>query len=214
MKWTPEQLAELRRIYPDRTAEDCARALGRSVSSIRNAAFLNGLNKSSQFLNSERSGRISDLTRFGRAYRFPKGHATWNRGMKGLDIGGKQTRFKAGDMPHNHRTVGSERVDRDGILWRKATDTRRKSDWKAVHVIEWEKVNGALPSGKVVIFADGNRRNFDPSNLLAVTRGELMQRNTVHRYPKEIARLVQLRGVLNRQIRKRERDAKQDRRPA
>lgn len=211
MKWSTAQLAMLRVIYPDHTADECAIILGRSVSSIRNAAHLNGLRKSPEFLAGEKSGR-RQLPESGVTYRFPKGHATWNRGMKGLDIGGKGTRFKAGNMPQTYRPVGSERTDRDGILWRKVSDTRVKCiDWKAVHVIEWEAANGPLPVGKVVIFSDGNRRNFDSSNLLALTRAELMKRNTVHRYPKEIARLVQLRGALNRQIRKRERNAEQNR---
>lgn len=210
MKWTVSELAFLRSHYPNKTADEIARLLGRSVSSVRNAAHLNGLRKSEEFLISEASGRM--FADAGRAYRFQKGHTTWNRGMKGLDIGGKKTRFATGHMPQTHRPVGSERTDRDGILWRKVSDTRRKMvDWRAVHVIEWERANGPLPSGKIVIFQDGNRCNFDPANLLAVTRAELMKRNTVHRYPKEVARLVQLRGALNRQIRKRERDAEQNR---
>lgn len=215
MKWTSAELARLRVMYLDHTAEECARRMGRSVSSIRNAAHLNGLRKSAEFLASERSGRIPKLAKTGEQHRFRKGHATWNRGMKGLDIGGKKSRFKEGNLPHTYRPIGAERISKEGILWRKVADTRcKKIDWRPVHVIEWERVNGPLPAGKVVIFADGNRRNFDSANLLALTRAEFMKRNSVHRYPKEIARLVQLRGALNRQIRKRERDAEQNRRPA
>jgi hypothetical protein len=207
MKWSAEQLARLRVIYPDHTAVECARMLGRTPSSIRNAAQLNGLQKSGEFLAGAKSGR-NHLIQAGVAHRFQKGHATWNHGMTGLDIGGKETRFKVGHLPKTHRPVGSERIDRDGILWRKVSDTRKaRVDWKAVHVIAWERANGPLPPGKVVIFDDGNRRNFDPKNLLALTRAELMRRNTVHRYPKEIALAVQLLGALNRQIRRRERDA-------
>lgn len=72
----------------------------------------------------------------------------------------------------------------------------------------WEAEHGPLPAGKFVVFADRNQKNFDPSNLVAVTRSENMRRNTYHRYPKEVARLIQLRGALNRQIHKRERHAK------
>lgn len=203
--WTSEELARLRAIYPNHTAEECAAMIGRSVSSVRNATHALGLHKSTEFLASERSGRISALVDKGRAHRFKPGHTTWNRGMRGLRQLGGETKFKAGNMPHTYRPVGSERVDRDGILWRKVADTRnRRIDWRPVHVTEWEKVNGALPAGKVVIFADGNRRNFEPSNLLALSRAELMKRNTVQRYGKEIAQLCQLRGALLRQIRKRE----------
>jgi hypothetical protein len=33
--------------------------------------------------------------------QFKKGHQTWNKGLKGLEIGGKETQFKKGAVPHN-----------------------------------------------------------------------------------------------------------------
>lgn len=46
-----------------------------------------------------------------------------------------------------------------------------KDNWHFVHVLEWEKANGRkLPEGHVVMFADGDHRNFDPDNLVAVSR--------------------------------------------
>lgn len=197
----------LRRRYPDESTASIAQSLGRSVSSVYNAAFVLGLKKSPGYLASAQSGRIGKLTHGGRRHQFAKGHNTWNAGKKGWQAGGRsaQTQFRQGQMPHNWRSVGSERTDADGILWRKVSDTRnRKQDWKAVHVMEWEAANGPLPRDRFVIFADGNHRNYNPKNLLAVTRAENMQRNSYHRYPKELARLIQLRGALNRQINKRE----------
>lgn len=49
-----------------------------------------------------------------------------------------------------------------------------------------------------------------PDSVELITRQELMKRNTLHRYPKPIAQLIQLRGALNRQINKRDRRAEQD----
>jgi hypothetical protein len=37
----------------------------------------------------------------------------------------------------------------------------------------WEKANGKVPKGHVVIFADGNIRNFNLDNLMLVSRAEL-----------------------------------------
>lgn len=208
--WTKSELRLLRRQYPDRQTKQIAAALGRSLTATYQRALIEGLSKSVAYLASAASGRLSKLSETGRVYRFQKGHRTWNKGLS-IDIGGKETRFTKGHMPQTWRPVGSERVDTDGILWRKVSDTRnRRSDWQAVHVLTWEATNEPLPRGKFVIFADRNRRNFEPANLLAVTRGENMQRNTCHRYPREVARLIQLRGALNRQINKRERSAKQD----
>lgn len=135
---------------------------------------------------------------------FKKGHATWNKGMTGLQIGGIETRFKPGNKPHGWKPIGSERIDKDGILMRKYSDTGiKRDDWKPVHVHIWEEINGKVPKGSAVIFDDGNKRNFEIENLKCLTRAELMQRNSVHRFPKEIQRLCQLRGALNRQINKR-----------
>lgn len=143
--------------------------------------------------------------------RFQKGNRAWNTGLH-IDNGAKVSQFTKGHMPQTWRPVGSERTDRDGILWRKVSDTRdKRTDWKAVHVMAWEAANGPLPRGKFVIFADRDRTNFTPQNLLAVTRKENMRRNSYHtNYPKSVALVIQLRGALNRQINKRERHAKHD----
>ena len=66
----------------------------------------------------------------------------------------------------------------------------------------------------IVVFRDRNKRNIDQANLEAITRAENMRRNSYHRYGQEIARAVQLRGVLNRQINKRLKDEEPNRRPA
>jgi len=44
-------------------------------------------------------------------------------------------------------------------------------------VLIWERHNGPVPPGHVVIFGDGNRRNFDPGNLLLVSRKQLVRLN-------------------------------------
>jgi hypothetical protein len=35
------------------------------------------------------------------SHQFQKGHTTWNKGKKGISIGGVATQFKKGDVPHN-----------------------------------------------------------------------------------------------------------------
>jgi hypothetical protein len=47
------------------------------------------------------------------------------------------------------------------------------SEWKMKHVLVWEKANGKVPRGSVIIFADGDKTNFRLKNLLLVTRREL-----------------------------------------
>lgn len=208
--WTHREIAVLRRMYPDMPTPRIARRLRRSLTATYQRARIEGLSKSPKYLASVESGRLRAMDQRGRAYRFQKGHKTWNKGLS-VDIGGKESRFTKGHRPQTWRPIGSERTDRDGILWRKVSDTgNKRADWQPVHVLIWEAANGPLQRGKFVVFADRNQKNFDPANLIAVTRAENMRRNTYHRYPKEIARLIQLRGVLNRQINKRERCAEQN----
>jgi hypothetical protein len=45
--------------------------------------------------------------------------------------------------------------------------------WERKHAVIWKKANGKIPKGYVVIFADGNNRNFALNNLLLVSRAEL-----------------------------------------
>lgn len=102
--------------------------------------------------------------------KFGEGHIPWNKGMKGLDTGGKETRFKKGHKPHNYLPVGSERVNGDGYVDIKISDPNK---WRGKHIVVWEKHNGPVPKGHAVIFGDRNRRNFDPNNLVLVSRRQL-----------------------------------------
>lgn len=107
----------------------------------------------------------------GRTGRFENGSVSWNKGMKGLCMGGNSvlTRFKPGVTPVNHRPVGSERVNVDGYIEIK---TEEPNIWRQKHRVEWEKVNGPIPAGHVLWFKDNNRLNWQPSNLMLVTRAQ------------------------------------------
>ena len=106
--------------------------------------------------------------------RFKKGQKVWNKGMKGLNIGGKETQFKKGQTPINYRPVGSERVNVDGYVEIKIKDP---STWEPKHRVVWEEANGKVPKGHVVIFGDSNRLNVDLDNLILITRRQLSYLN-------------------------------------
>lgn len=102
--------------------------------------------------------------------RFTKGQDSWNKGTKGICAGGIKTQFKKGQKPHNYKPVGSERVNGDGYVDVKIADPNK---WKAKHRLLWEKENGPIPKGHVIIFGDGNRRNFQQDNLILVSKSQL-----------------------------------------
>ena len=110
----------------------------------------------------------------GRTGRFEKGHATWNKGTKGLTKA-NVTSFKKGQKSHNYKPLGSERITKDGYCEVKVSDTGRR--WRPKHVLIYEKHHGKVPKGSVVIFLDGDKRNFDIDNLYLVTRSQLAMLN-------------------------------------
>ena len=105
--------------------------------------------------------------------RFPKGHEPFNKGKKGLVSGGEATQFKKGQMPHNYKPIGTERVNSDGYTDIKIQDGKAQKNWKGKHLVVWEEHHGPVLKGHAVIFGDGNRRNFEPSNLILVSRQQL-----------------------------------------
>jgi hypothetical protein len=49
--------------------------------------------------------------------------------------------------------------------------------FKSKHVWLWEQENGPVPEGHVVAFKDGNPANVDVSNLILLSRLELLKIN-------------------------------------
>lgn len=110
--------------------------------------------------------------------QFKKGHVPFNKGKKGINYSGmKATQFKKGGKPWNYRPVGTERVNTDGYAEVKIADPNK---WRAKHVLIWEAAHGPVPKGHTIIFADGNKRHVELSNLLLVTRGQLARLNQNH----------------------------------
>ena len=109
-------------------------------------------------------------------YYWKKGNTPWNKGKKGWCAEGcKPTQFKKNNRPLNWVPVGSETVDRDGYLKTKIADPHK---WKYKHRLIWEKHHGRpVPPNHVIMFGDGNRRNFDPENLILVSRAQLARMN-------------------------------------
>lgn len=105
---------------------------------------------------------------------FEKGHEPMNKGTKGMfNVGGNKTSFKKGQVPLNYKPVGSERVDPYGyVLVKVRDDGPWQKRWRPKHKVEWEKVNGPIPKGHVLIFLDGNKQNITMKNLKLITQAQ------------------------------------------
>jgi len=95
----------------------------------------------------------------------------WNKGLKGIEgeYRKNETSFKSGKNHPKYKPIGSERVERDGYIVMKVADRK----WQQKHRFLWERDNGKIPKGHVVIFGNGNKRDFRPENLILVSRNQL-----------------------------------------
>lgn len=208
-RWTDDQVDALTRLYPDTPTADIAKQFGITVERVYSKANLLGLKKSEAYLASPAACRLRKGDGVGAATRFKPGQHSWNKGMKGLNLGGIETQFKpghrGGKAAELYQPIGTERISKDGYVQRKINDDMPlQRRWRGVHIINWEAVNGPLPKGHALVFKDGNKQNTAVENLELLSRAELMRRNSYHtNYPKEVAQLVQLRGAITRQINKR-----------
>ena len=109
----------------------------------------------------------------GNTGQFKKYKEPWNKGLKGY-IGANKTSFKKGTIPPNYKSVGSERVTRDGYTEVKIKDPNK---WELKHRHIYKKHYGEIPSGYNVIFADKNISNFDIDNLILVSKAEMLMLN-------------------------------------
>lgn len=115
----------------------------------------------------------------GRDARFAKGKAPHNKGKPmppEVKEKLKHTLFKKGNIAHNTRPVGSERVSKDGYIEVKFRDNKGlppggKGAWELKHRLVWMKHHGEIPKEHAVIFLDGNKRNFNIENLALISRG-------------------------------------------
>jgi len=204
--WNPCDDKLLRKLYPHESTQSVAVKLRRTVSSVYGRAGKLGLAKTDEFIASlVASSRLGEV---GARFRFGKGHVPANKGLRrpGYAPGRmRETQFKKGHLPLNHMPLGSTRLV-DGYLYRKIADTRHvpwTRNWVVEHVRVWEEANGPLPPGHAIAFKNGDRTDIRLGNLECITRRELMARNSVHNLPKELVGVIQLMGVLNRQINKR-----------
>lgn len=204
--WTKADKDALATLYPDTPNDVLGRVFGKTPKAIGLMARSLGVTKSEQFMRNHPT-------------RIRPGEEPWNKGVKGstgTQQGCRQTQFKAGrpaNESRNYKPIGSTRITKDGYLEQKVTDDRSlvpARRWVAVHRLVWERNVGPIPCGHIVVFKAGaltvDVEQITADRLECITRHENMMRNTCHRYGKEVAQLIQLRGAINRQIRKREKE--------
>ena len=203
-RWTPEQDAQLRELYPHTLCKEIAQQMGLELHQVYKRADRLGLKKAEGFMSSAISGQFQRGERRAPETMFKPGQKPWCAGKK---IGTKgrsgETQFKKGQRPSNYKPVGTVRVNGEGYQLIKVSDTGTLWErWKFLHRLTWEKEHGPVPPGHKLVFRNKNRLDCRLENLELVSDAELARR-TQGQYPKEIRQLIQLRGAITRAINKR-----------
>lgn len=193
--FTPEKKKILFDLYPTTRNRDIAKRLKMTEAAIIAAGFRYKLRKDPECWREWSSKGF-----------FHKGQEPPNKGRKWSEYMSKEgmrnsrlTTFKKGTIPPNHKPVGSTRISKDGFIEIKIQEP---NVWEHYHRLMWEETFGPIPKGYNVAFVTSDKKNVSPWNLMLETRAQNMKRNSYHNYGPEIARAIQLRGALNRQINK------------
>ena len=117
--------------------------------------------------------------------RFEKGHVPANKGKHPPTVGRMaETQFKKGHLPHNTKPIGYERINKDGYVEVKVkmrpSSPLCNDNFAPKHRLIWEAVNGPIPKGHKLIFADGDKTNITLDNLLLITNAQMARLNQNH----------------------------------
>lgn len=200
--WTEEEKRIIREMYPDHFASEVAEVLGngRTARQVQNCA--NRLGVKSSHDKAVRSGRMSSDNPNTIAARFRKGHVPPNKGKKmPAEVYARcaPTMFKKGNVTHNYKPVGSERVNVDGYVEVKVADPGK---WRLKHRVIWEEAHGPIPRGHNVQFRDGNSQNLSLDNLYLISRSEQLKKENcmMARYPEEVREVIYMKSAIKRRI--------------
>ncbi|MEP3297603.1 MAG: HNH endonuclease signature motif containing protein [Pseudoruegeria sp.] len=118
----------------------------------------------------------------GRTGRFERGQTSHNKGKKmPFNPNSARTQFKKGQLPHNTKHCGHERISKDGYSEISIAEKNPHTGYERRYVLKhrhlWEKANGPVPDGMCLKCVDGNKQNTDPDNWECVPRALLPRLN-------------------------------------
>jgi hypothetical protein len=222
--YTPTEIDAVMERYEHTPTRELAEAIGSTVGRLNRLASLLQLRKSRECIAEVARRKIADPHHGGRRSQFQKGMTPVNKGKKmppGWSPGRmRETQFKRGQrsgqsaallMPIGvRRWIGSATGTQAKYLYEKVSDVMNVPytvNWKAVHVLLWEKKRGPIPKGHALTFKDGNPANIKLRNLELLTRAQLMARNTIHNLPEDLKEVIRLKGSIKRVVTCRKRNA-------
>lgn len=166
--WTEEELEFLREVYPYYPNKEIIKMIKEKF----------GIEVTDKQLGNARKNNDLPKKTIPNSGCYRKGDVPWNKG-KGMSDEIREkvkgTWFKKGQIPKNHKPVGSTRIDTDGYKLIKIAEPNK---WVLYHRHLYERAHGEnLKKNEAIIFADGNKLNFDIDNLVKVSRANLLYLN-------------------------------------
>lgn len=200
--WTDAEVRAIRALYANTPTRAVAEAIGRTEHAVGMKAVQLGLRKSAEFLASDLSTRLKP------------GNVPHNKG-KEFRPGGRsaETQFKKGNKPQTTVPVGSYRINGDGHLQRKiGTEPGCNSKrWRGVAELVWCEANGPLPPKHIVVFKPGMKtavlEEITLDRVECISLAENARRNHPRNKHPELAKMVQLKGAITRQVNRIRREA-------
>lgn len=170
-KYSQEQINYLKEIYKTHSVKECVQLLKKkydldfTVSKLKN------------YLHKYRIHSNRDT-------RFQKGNKLSSEHYEKI----KDTMFKKGQKSHNSKPIGYEKQYGNYVLVKTNDKPTQKGKWMDNWTFKqryvYEQNFGSIPEGCLVVFADGNNKNFEPDNLVLVTQQELLYMNNHDLYLK------------------------------
>lgn len=201
------EVQEILEAYPNTKASVLAEKHGVPISKIYATAKRCGVGKSPEFLAGPDSGRMQKGQCLSPKTQFTKGQPSSRKGKK-MKYRSEETekkssasRWKKGQKPPNTARNGE-------VRWREGVGYHfiriAENQWVLYHRWLWEKHEGPIPEGHNVTFKDGNAKNCVFENLKCLSNTELMELNSIVRYPSELIGSIHRISRLKKIIKKRQ----------
>ena len=156
----------------------------KGISSIQLADIINEEFKTNVSSAQVRNFKSRKKLTSGYNSQFKKGQKSHNAGKKmpsEIYEKCKKTMFQKGNIPPKHKPIGTESVSKGYVI----VKVKEPNEWKLKQRYLYERAYGELKKDEIIIFADGNIRNFGLDNLVKITRKELVLVNKKGLYLKE-----------------------------
>ncbi|WP_081078549.1 HNH endonuclease [Burkholderia territorii] len=202
LPWTESDVKKLAQLYPNNHFASIAKLMNRSPKAIQNKARELGIEKAESFKNPLIAERWSDTDIQFLIDNFQttsKATLAKKLGRSLSSIQNKGRKLKLSD-PNDPRCltrpIGHEKSTKNLVL----VKVSESGPWVLKHHHIWKTYNGRYPSkDEVIVFIDGNHKNFAIENLRLMTRSEFHSTENSH-YPPELKAVIRLHNQLMRKL--------------